>query len=121
MRDEGKVGAVAGLVEDGHGGDEAEHGGDAVPAILAGVHRADDDEQRTGGEAAGRDPKFLRPEAAPETPVQDVGDDAAQRAGDKVQEAEDGGVVTRVSLAQAWEVLLVVGAEDRIDGELAAE
>src|SRR3569833_189291 len=83
--DEGEVGAVAGLEEDGHEGGEAEHGG-----LVVGVDAADDDEPQAREQAAGRDPALLEPEVAPAQVVQHVGDDPPQRAGSEVEEAEHG-------------------------------
>lgn len=116
VRDEGEVGAVAGLEEDGHEGDEAREGGQVVRVDLA-----DDDEQHARDDAAGVHPGLLEPDAAAEAVVQQVGDDAAQGPGDEVEEAEHGGPVGRLGLAQRREVLEVVGRQDRVDGQLAAE
>ena len=121
VRHEGKVGAVAGLEEDCGDGHDADHDADVEPVLLRRVDAPDDDEQRAGEQAAGRDPALLHPQVAPEAVVEQVGDDAAHGPRDEVEEPEDGGVVARLGLVQVREVGLVVGAEDRVDGQLAAK
>lgn len=116
MRDQCKVGAVAGLEEDGHQRHEAREGGQVVR-----VDAADDDQQHARQDTACMHPRLLEPQAVPELVVQHVGDDTAQRPGDKVEEAKHGRPVGRLGLAQAGEVLVVVGRQGRVDCELAAE
>lgn len=114
--DEAEVAPVARLEEDGHEGDEAEQ-----DRQLAGVQHPDGDEEGAGQHAADDDPDLLRPEAAARHPVQVVRDEAAERPRHEVLEAEDRGHVGDVRGAGVGGVLQVVGAEDGIYGELAAE
>lgn len=121
VRDERKVRAIAGLVEDGHENDESDEGADVAAAGLRRVDLADDDEQCACQETARRDPSLLEPEVAPEPVVQNVRNDTAEWSVHKVEEAEDGGVVAGLGLVEVGEVLLEIGAEDGVDGELTAE
>lgn len=117
VRHEREVGAVAGLEEDGHEGDQAEDLGGRVVRVDA----ADDDEQGARDAPAQHDPELLAPQVVARRLEDQVADDAAEGPRDKVEEAEHGGPVGRARLAQAGEVLEVVGAQDRVDGQLAAE
>ncbi len=114
MRDKGEVGAVAALEEEGHAGDEAEHGRRVMR-----VGEADGDEEAAGDDAVGVEEDLLAPDAG--AAVGEVGDDAAERAEDDVEEAEHGGPVAGAGLAEGGEVLDVVGAQDGVDGQLAAK
>lgn len=114
MRDEREVGAVAALEEEGHAGDEAEHGGRMVR-----VRQADGDEEAARDDAIGVQQHLLAPDAG--AGVNEVGDDAAERTADDVEEAEHGGPVARAGLAEGGEVLHVVGTQDGIDGQFGAE
>lgn len=117
VRHEREVGAVAGLEEDGHEGDQAKHLGRRVVRVDA----ADDDEQRARDASAQHDPELLAPQVVARRLEDEVADDAAEGPRDKVEEAEHGGPVGRARLAQPGEVLEVVGAQDRVDGQLAAK
>ena len=114
VRHEREVGAVAALEEKGHAGDEAEHGGGA-----GGVGEADGDEEGAGADAVGVQEGLLAPDAG--AAVEEVGDDAAERAEDDVEEAEHGGPVAGPGLAEGGEVLDVVGAQDGVDGQFGAK
>lgn len=121
VRHEGKVGPVPRFHEDGSEGDEADEGAHVAAAGLGGVHLPDGDEQHAAEDSACRDPALLHPEVATESVVEHVGNDAAEGPADQVEEPENGGVAARLRLAQMREVGLVVGTEDGIDGQLAAE
>lgn len=121
VRHEGEIGTVACLYEEGGDGDEAYHGADVAAIGFRRINFSDDDEQRPAQEAGHGDPGLFRPQVLSGYLVEDVCHDAAERTCDKVEEAEDGGVVAGFGLVQVWEVGLVVGAEDGVDGQLAAE
>ena len=114
VRDEREVGAVAALEEEGHAGDEAEHGG-----RMARVGEADGDEEATRDDSVRVQEHLLAPDAG--TGIDEVGDDAAERAEDDVEEAEHGGPVAGPGLAEGGEVLDVVGAQDGVDGQFGAK
>lgn len=116
VRDEGKVGTIPGFHEDGHECDKSNH---SIKVVR--VQHADDDEEYTAHDADEVDPELLRPEAAVGVLVDQVADEAAQRASHDVEETEHGGPATRLGLAKVGEVLEVVGSEDGVDGKLAAE
>jgi len=105
VRDQREVGAVAGLEEDGHQGNEAEHG-----ALVVRVRLANDDEHQASDDTADVNPGFLKPQIASAKVVQEIRDDATQWAGDEIEEAEHGCPVGRAGLAQGREVLQVIGA-----------
>lgn len=114
MRHQGEIRAVASFQEEGHAGDEAEHG-----MFVVWVREADGEEEDTGDDAGEVDPDLLAPDVA--VAVDDVGDDAAGGAEGDIEEAEHGGPAAGAGLKEVGEVLDVVGAEDGIDGELGAE
>ncbi len=109
VRHKGVVGAIAGFEEQGHTGDEAEHG-----ALLVRVGEADSNEEGAGDDGENMDKVFLAPDTA--LPVDEVGDDTAHGSEDDVEQAEHGGPVSGTGLAELGEVFDVVGAEDGVDG-----
>lgn len=113
--DEGEAGTVAGLEEEGHTGDEAEHGGLGV-----GVGQADGNLEATADDAEEVEPDLLGPDVAGGT-VQNVRDDTAERTEDDVEETKHGSPATGTGLAESLEVLEVVGAENGVDGKLSTE
>ncbi|EGX94031.1 hypothetical protein CCM_02302 [Cordyceps militaris CM01] len=121
VRHERKVGAVARLDEDGGERHEPDECAQRHAARRRRVHAAGDDEQRAAEHAARRDPQLLPPQVAAALAVEYVGDDAAEGPRDDVEEAKDGGAVAGRGLREVREVVLVVGAEDGVDGELAAK
>ena len=114
VRHEREIRSVATFEEKRHAGDEAEHG-----ALVVRVDEPDGDEEGTGDDTVRVDEHFLAPDAG--VRVDEVGNDAAERAEEDVQEAEHGGPPTGAGLAEFGEVLDVIGAEDGVDGQLAAE
>lgn len=114
VRDEREVGAVAGLEEEGHAGDEAEHG-----ALVVAVRQADGDLEGARHDREAVDQVLLAPDAR--AAVERVGDEAADGSAGDVEQAEHGGPAACARLAELREVLEVVGAQDGVDGELGAE
>ena len=114
--DQGKIGAVTGLVEDGHDEDETEHGG-----LLVGVELADEDEESASAETADGDPSLLEPQILLANLVENIAHDTTHRASDEVEEAEHGSPVGSFGLAEAGEVFEVVRAENGVDSEFATE
>ena len=114
MRHQREIRAVAGFQEEGHAGDEAEHG-----MFVMWVREADGEEEDAGDDADEVDPDLLAPDVA--VAVDDIGYDAASGAEGDVEKAEHGGPAAGASLKEVGEVLDVVGAEYGINGELSAE
>ena len=78
MRHQGEVRAVAGFQEEGHAGDESEHG-----VFIVWVQDTDDDEEDARDDADEVDPGLLAPDIA--VAVDDVGYDAAGGAESDVE------------------------------------
>lgn len=116
VRHEGKVGAVTGLEEDSHAGDQAEQGG-----FVVGIGLANGDKEGSADNTHKENPSLLGPQVLGEVAVDKVTHNASQRTSDDVQKTEHGGPSTRPGLAQVREVLQVVGAKVRVDGQLTAE
>lgn len=114
MRHQPEIRPVARFQEASHAGDEPEHG-----VLVLRVREADGDEEDARDDGHAVDPHLLAPDAG--VRVDEIADDAAQGAEDDVEEAEHGGPVAGARLPERGEVLLVVGAEDAVDGEFAAE
>lgn len=121
VRHKRKVGAVSGLVEDGHENDETYECADRAAVGLARVDLADEDEKGTSQYTASSDPALLEPEVTSKVVVEDVGNDTAQGPVDKVEEAKDCCIVAGLSLVHVGEVLLQVRAQDSVDGKLTAK
>ena len=111
---EREIGAVARFEEEGHTGDEAEHG-----AVGMGIGETDGDEEGTSEDGEHVDEDLLAPDVG--VAVDEVGDDASQGPEDDVEEAEHGRPLPRAGLFQRGEVFHVVGAQDGVDGQLSAE
>lgn len=116
MWNERKVGSVAGLEEDSHERDEAHHGVEIVRVQLT-----DDDEADAADHADEVNPHLLCPEIVIGSTEDEICDEATGGAAHNVEEAEHGCPAARFGLAEVFEVLEVVCAEDRVDGELTAE
>lgn len=116
MRHKSKVGAIPSFQEDSHEGDETHHSREVFRVELS-----DYDEEDSGHDADEVDPEFLGPQVAVGPAEDEVGEEAARGARDDVEQTEHGGPLAGRGLAELREVLEVVGAEDGVDGELAAE
>ena len=114
MGHEGEVRAVARFEEEGHAGDESEHG-----AVGVGVGETDGDEEGAGEDGEDVDEDLLAPDVG--VAVDEVGDDAAEGPEDDVEEAEHGRPATGAGLFQGGEVFDVVGTQDGVDGQLGAK
>ena len=114
VRHETEDGAVGALEEEGHAGHETEHG-----ALAVAVLEPDGDLERARDDGVGVDEVFLAPDAG--AGVDGVGQEAAERAEGDVQETEHGGPAAGAGLAERFEVLEVVGAEDGVDGQFGAK
>ena len=114
MRHEAEDGAVGALEEEGEAGNETEHG-----ALIFAVAEADGELKGAGEEQVCVDEVFLSPDAG--AGVDGVGEEAANGAEGDVEETEHGGPAAGAGLAEGFEVLEVVGAEDGVDGELGAK
>lgn len=114
MRHEAKDGTVGAFEEEGHAGDETEHG-----ALVVTVCETDGDLEGAGDDGVGVHEVFLAPDAG--AGVDGVGEEAAHGAERDVQETEHGGPAAGAALAEGFEVFEVVGAEDGVDGEFGAE
>ena len=106
---EAEDGAVGALEEEGHARDEAEHG-----ALVVAVGEADGDLERAGDDGIRVDEVLLAPDAG--AGVDGVGEESARGPAHDVQQTEHGGPAAGARLAEGFEVLEVVGAEDGVDG-----
>lgn len=116
MRHKRKVGAIACLEENSHESNKPHHS-----AKVFRVKHTDDNQKDTRQNADEMDPELLSPQVMVRPLVNQVADEATKGARDNVQQAEHSGPSPRVRLSQVLEVLEVVGTEDGIDSEFAAE
>lgn len=116
MRYKRKVGAVTRLKEDGHQGNETNHG-----VLVVRVDFADDDAHDASNDADKVDPQLLCPQIAVRRDVDPVSNEASKRASDNIEKTEHGCPATGLCLAEVGEVLEVVCAKDGVDGELGTE
>lgn len=72
VRHQGEIRTIAGLEEEGHAGDEAEH-----CRLVTRVEEADGDEEGAGDDAYEEDPGFFEPEVGGDVFVEKVADDAS--------------------------------------------
>ena len=114
VRHEAEDGAVGALEEEGEAGHETEHG-----ALVVAVREADGEFEDAGEDGVGVDEVLLAPDAG--ALVDLVGEEAADGPEGDVEEAEHGGPAAGTRLAEGFEVLDVVGAQDGVDGELGAK
>jgi len=112
--DEGEDGAVGRLQEERHPRHEPEHG-----ALGVTIRDADGDLEDAGEDGEGVHEILLPPHAA--ALVDDVREDPAGGSEEDVQQPEHGRPSPAAGLAERFEVLEVVGAQDGVDGELGAE
>ena len=114
VRHEAEDGAVGALEEEGEAGHETEHG-----ALVVAVREADGEFEDAGDDGVSVDEVLLAPDAG--ALVDLVGEEAADGPAGDVEEAEHGGPAAGARLAEGFEVLDVVGAQDGVDGELGAK
>jgi hypothetical protein len=105
MRHQPEIRPIPGLQKKRHPRDQPKHGG-----FIAGVSKADGDVESSRNDAYEDDPALFHPEGFG-VAVEEVGDDASQGTGDDVEEAEHGGPLAGVGLAEGGEVAEVVRCE----------
>jgi len=116
VRYEREVRTITRLKEYGHDRNEADH-----LAEVVGVHLSNDDAHYTRHNADEVDPELLCPEVATGNLVDKVRNEATERSGNNVQEAEHSCPASRLCLTKGLEVLEVISTKDRVDSEFTTE